>query len=320
MKKHLRILYGADDRRELVRDTLSVSYKYFDSVRVVNCGPTRFDVSDISPNIIVEQIPHFHGDIGMCRKHFFYDVDLGDWVLWLDSDERPSQRLLDHLDEVIASCEEKNRDVCRVSFLPHEYTAEWLNGYEDYYLDWDALTPKTREEYPGKRHPPSTDRLVKKSQFTHSVSLFGGHGGIYNLTSEDWGWSPYFILHFKHTLTITQSAVTSVYFNPCINTSWRTACRDVLNLPQMEALRKFQKRTGVITQNDLCVKLHMEKDVAFKMEFKEFCLTEAMQPDADSIAFSYFGKWARHHDLSWETPSFRNHCKKDCCKHENSIL
>ena len=42
MKKHLRILYGCDDRFEIVVNTVKVCENYFDSISVLNSGPKEF--------------------------------------------------------------------------------------------------------------------------------------------------------------------------------------------------------------------------------------------------------------------------------------
>ena len=42
MKKHLRLLYGADDRFQFVSETVKFCHEYFDTVRILNTGLKEF--------------------------------------------------------------------------------------------------------------------------------------------------------------------------------------------------------------------------------------------------------------------------------------
>lgn len=70
MKKHLRILYGADDRFELVKETIGVCLGYFDTIRISNSGPRSLSEKlrkSLHPSVVVEDLNHFLGDLDSAR-------------------------------------------------------------------------------------------------------------------------------------------------------------------------------------------------------------------------------------------------------------
>jgi len=95
MKKHLRILYGCDDRFDIVINTVNVCEKYFDSITILNSGPAEFYeklTNAVTGKVVVRQLNKFL-EIESCRRAMVDDVPENEWVLWLDADERPSPEL-----------------------------------------------------------------------------------------------------------------------------------------------------------------------------------------------------------------------------------
>jgi len=328
MKLHLRILYGADDRFLFVKNTIDVCQKYFDTIRIVNAGPIELvkKFQNLPKNVVVETLNFYCGDLEAARNCFLYDVDINDYVLWLDSDERPTQYLLDNLKNIVNICETNNRFVVRFPFIPHHWAAHTNDILhpkgeycKDFTYNFDSY-PIDHENYLLKSHKanPITDRFFKKTRRQCSaVTNFGGHGSIYNTSSDDpWIYVRYPICHYKPDVTIYQSATTSVYFNPCINISTIDGVSTYLKSDEYKILREFQTRTGVITQNDLCYKLHINFDRQFKDEFKSLCENpKFVNSDLLSNSFSQWAKWSTLFDLSWETPQV--YCGGECCRYEN---
>ena len=55
MKKHLRILYGCDDRFEITKKTVELCQGHFDTITILNSGPIEFFEklrNNLSANVI----------------------------------------------------------------------------------------------------------------------------------------------------------------------------------------------------------------------------------------------------------------------------
>lgn len=333
MKIHLRILYGADDRFLFVKNTIDVCHKYFDTIRIVNAGPIELEkkFQNLPPNVVVETMNFYCGDLEVARNCFLYDVDVNDYVLWLDSDERPTQYLLDNLKNIVDICESNNSYIVRFPFIPHFWEGNTNNILHpkcvDFMYNFDSYPHDTTDFHNkcqlfahgkiGIQPHTAIDRFFKKTRRQCSaLTNFGGHGSIYNTSCEDsWVYVRYPINHYKPDVTIYQSATTSVYFNPCINISTIDGVSMYLNSDEYKMLRDFQTRTGVVTQNDLCYKLHINFDKQFKYEFKLLCEnSKFVNSTLLSNLFTHWSKWSNLYDLSWETPYV--YCGGECCKYE----
>lgn len=335
MKIHLRILFGADNRYQFVKDTITVCHEYFDTVRIVNTGPIELEqqFQNLPKNTTIETLKFYCGDLEASRNAFLYDVDIDDYVLWLDSDERPTHYLLDNLSNIIHTCELNNVYIVRFPFIPHHWNAhtniirhpvgdlnkDFMYNFDAYpidHTDWLIKHERFQNNKSNIALNTAIDRFFKKTRHQCSaITNFGGHGGIYNVSDFDqWIYVRYPICHYKPDIAIYQSATTSVYFNPCINISTSDGVNTYLKSDEYKMLREFQKNTGVITQNDLCYKLYINPDIEFKNKFKSLCENETfLNSTLLSNLFTHWGKWSSLFDLSWETPSV--YCGGECCKH-----
>jgi len=340
MKKHLRILYGADDRLDLVRETINVCIGYFDTIRISNSGPKILSekLRQLIPSsVIVEDLNHFLGDLDSARRSLYHDVPNNEWFMWLDSDERPSQILLDNLDNLIFQAELENSTFISFYNFHHQYTDDcknenlnefggfpwkWMHTYFTY-KDW---FPKNKNEAL-ERSIPHWPRMCKKTQYTEVHNNFGGHGGIFsNLDYQNYILSPYPMNHYKHEIMIYQSHVTSTYFNVGINLSSNkfNVVDFILKSPQYDLIRNFQKETGIYLNNDLCIMLHLEKNKNFINKMIEVSNHPLLSDDSyhkDLYSWTYYSSWkiwANKFNLNWETPKF--YCGYNCCKYKNIQL
>lgn len=333
MRFHLRILYGADDRYQIARQTLDVCKDYFHTIRVVNSGPPELKdkFKDLPPNTTVETLHFFFGDLESARNAMLYDVDVGDYVLWLDADERPSQLMLDNL-EFIAS-EVERRQVWGVRFpgCNHEWNTDGTPRHGMWDFDNRDAFPKHAEEYgekmtlanQGKGPFPlgTIGRMLKKLHpLAGANTNFGGHGNLINYKNNfDMFVTRFPIIHLKHDIMIFQSAATCTYVNPCLNAPIKDGYKPYANSVEFKKLREFQIRTGAKTQNDLCRKLHLYPDPQFKAELKELLLCEEFRNSQlyDNF-FKHYHVWAGKYDCSWKTPPI--YCGNNCCRYKNIQL
>jgi hypothetical protein len=347
MKIHLRILYGADDRFEIVKHTLNVCQGYFDTIKLINSGPVELynKLTTILPNNgSVEQLNYYCGDIESARNAFLYDVDIDDWVFWLDADERPSQHLLNNLDKIIKESDQRDIFIVKPTFISHYFLnnkqhTDWKNMYGIKGADWDFedtdVFAKNAEDYGdlhikynNKKTPyipiPTVCRLFKKkTHFASADSNFGGHGQILNYRGDiRTFYVPYAINHLKHEIMVYQSCTTCVYFNPTFNANTLNSRKHYMASLEYKKLREFQKKTGVKTQNDLCNNLYINPNFEFKEQFKELCECEEFKnSNLENNLFKHYPEfWSKRYDLNWETPFHDMYCGKLCCKYNNIQL
>lgn len=334
MKTHLRILYGADDRFQMVTQTLDVCKDYFDTIRVVNSGPAELakQFKKIPQNASIETLNFFFGDLESARNAFLYDVDIGDYVLWLDADERPTQHLLNNIDRIIHELEETKFYSARLPSWNHiwdddgkQVTENW--SYEDplrfpkdaidYGEKWNANLRKETSVIPVS----TTGRFVKKlNPFMSAATNFGGHGHILNHKNvHDMRIVMYPITHLKHDIMHYQSICTCTYVNPCLNAPVKDGYKPYINSVEFKKLREFQTKYGIRTQNDLCWKLHLTPDEEFRGWLKELFLCQEFKDSKlyDNF-FKYYHVWADRYNLSWKTPP--TFCGKICCRYKHIQL
>lgn len=334
MKTHLRILYGADDRYQIVRQTINVCSDYFSTVKIINSGPKELEkkFDNLPANTSIETLNFFFGDLESARNAFLYDVDVNDWVVWLDADERPSQHFLDNIEKMEFEMEHNRIVSARLPGWNHQWDENGKQLCEEWTYNDPLRFPKDAEDY-GLKHlaqmrgessvipVPTIGRMVKKLHpFCSAATNFGGHGHIINFKNDHiMRIVMYPIIHLKHDIMVHQSFVTCTYVNPCLNAPIKNGYKPYVNSIEYKKLREFQLKTGVRTQNDLCFKLHLHPDIQFKNEFKDLCLCEEFR---NSVLYDNFFKlyhvWAEKYDLSWKTPPI--FCGKVCCKYKNIQL
>lgn len=334
MKIHLRILYGADDRYQIARNTIDVCDGYFETMKLVNTGPCELSKrwKWLPKNTVFENFPFFFGDLESARNALLYDVDVGDYVLWLDADERPTQHLLDNLDRIAWELDKSGAYSGRFPGWNHLWADDGSRLTEEWRYEVSQRFPVDAEDY-GHKHVahmkgensicpvPTIGRMVKKlSPWCSAGTNFGGHGNIINGKNNiTMHIVMYPICHLKHDIMVYQSAVTCTYVNPCLNAPVKDGYKPYINSAEYKKLRDFQNMTGVKTQNDLCNKLHLSIDSQFKQEFKQLLLCNEFRNSTlyDNF-FRLYHVWPERYDLSWATPPI--FCGKECCRYKNIQL
>lgn len=316
MKKHLRILYGCDDRYEITSATATVCLPYFDTIKIVNAGPHEFFNrlrSGVPPQVKIQQLHRFL-EIESCRRALIDDVPQNEWVLWLDADERPSPELLADLDAVVTKADTTGCDIIRLVWAEH------TNGVPCPIKE--PIPPAEELEKTGGAGYFMARRFTKVKPGIRVISHFGAHEEFVNENSKIM-YAPYKIHHHKSFIQYCQSVTFSGFLNPMVhcNCSTNERMKAFLGLPQFVALKAFQKKYRVFTSNDLVRKLKVEKDPVFRAELKELFLSFPADPGkmksmdhADlMITFKFMHEFAEKWDLDCNSPHF--FCGHPCCKY-----
>ena len=316
MKKHLRLCYGADDRFDYVKGTVIVSIDHFDTIRIVNTGPKYFEkklkeISD-SEKLLVNTIEPFYGDLELVKGNYLKDIDENDWFLWLDADERPSQSLLNNLDNIIDECEKLGYVKCRFPWLQHE--KENANCTLESYNHICKSFPTTLLEFQNSSGVYAKDVLIKKIKNLSPNSNFGGHGSYTPENDKHTNYKKYIINHYKSNLAKEQSLIYSTWFLSFINVNTNNQ-KEFINNPCYQSLLKFRKENDVVLQNDMIERLRCN-DLEFKEKLKNLLLSDIFKNATDW--YSYYYRWASIYNCSVESDTL--YCGGKCCKYNNIQL
>lgn len=315
MKKHLRILYGCDDRFEITSATAKVCLPYFDTIRILNAGPHEFYQrlrDGVPPEVKVQQLHKFL-EIESSRRAMIDDVPQNEWVLWLDADERPSKELLADLDNVVTHFDQNGYDIIRLIWAEH------TNGIP---CGVKMPLPSAEElERVGGSGYFMAKRFAKIKPNMRVISHFGAHEEFVNENTKI-GYAPYLIHHHKSTLQYCQSVVLSGFANPMVHANCSTNERFAafLNMSYFKALKAFQREHKVFTSNDLVKKLKVDSDLEFRAKLKELFMSFPAESDNLQmnhkdvlITFKFMREFAEKHDLNVVSPHYP--CGRDCCKY-----
>ena len=312
MKKHLRILYGCDDRYELTINTIKVCRSYFDSIGVLNAGLLEFKdrlQQGIGPDVTVTQFKQFF-EIESARRSQIRDIPWDDWVMWLDADETPSPSLLENLDRITTHCEENNYDLVKF------YWSEHTDGIHHP----PSRIPQNMEEFCSWNSVFAPNRYIKKKRGIKASSCFGAHELFQNV-GERWVYQPYAVHHHKSFLQYHQSVTFSGFMNPTVHVNCNIALKDIIDTPEYKALKAFQRKYQVFTSNDLVRKIKVERDMVFRQELMDLFLSFPDGASSDLgkyrddvvTTFKFMHIFAEKHNLDVNSPHFP--CGKQCCKY-----
>jgi hypothetical protein len=317
MKKHLRILYGCDDRFEITKKTVELCQGHFDTITILNSGPIEFFEklrNNLSANVI--QFNKFI-ELESARRALFCNIPINDWVLWLDADERPSKELLENIDNIITIAENGGKN--SIAMIWQEHCDGRVCHVTKPLPTLDDLRDTSGPYF-------MAPKLVKIEGDLFFNTNFGSHEICRNV-SERILRVPYIVHHFKSHVQYCQSILYSGYFNPFVhvNISNINILKTCINLPEFIKLRELQKKYNVYTSNDLVKKIKIEKNKDFIDEIKQLFLTFPGIDDYNNqsssyvfvsnkehyISFVQMHRLAHLYDLSLDTPNYE--CTEECC-------
>jgi len=195
-KVHLRIVYGADERYSLVRNTILTHHKYFDSVLIWNSGPD--ENSKVFDNLLLH-VPNLKVfNYGKCyhmtnpedaTRGFTMDIPDGEWLLYLDSDWRLPESFLINMRKEIDIMEKENFNHLFSTQIGHHngpITNSWEAGKSNYTQEQiDGIIKQTNTDSYGQ---PILQRVDKKNIWCDS--FIGNHGYMLHV--------PYNKKHLQH--------------------------------------------------------------------------------------------------------------------------
>lgn len=305
MKIHLKIIYGCDDRYNLVKEVIPLCKDYWDSITIYNCGVREFTdkFTNLPSNCRVEYYDGFFGDMESVMRGMMQSVPEGEWFMWLDADERPSQLMLDNIRADTDYLEAHNYNSCRYPSAGHEGGMIWqnLHALPDY------------ETYISGKHTTYAARKYLKKDRLYITSNFGAHYDFWSASGDRAYYFPHYVDHMKSKAQYHQACALKSYTNP-LNDSKHDKHAAILASPEFSRLRAFQRETGVITSPQLFVKVNVEKDAAFIAKYSAL-----MASFKDSSIWT-FKQMAGLVDYGMNFDTVAYYCGRECCKYGDKQL
>lgn len=301
MKIHLKIIYGCDDRYNIVKEIIPTCKAYWDTITIYNCGnrESTDKFTNLPDNCRVEYFDAFFGDMESVLRGMVKSVPEGDWFMWLDADERPSQLMLDNIRADTEYLEANGYNSCRFPSLAHQ------NG--QIYQVIDSF-PTSEEHMSEKKRAVYAARKYLKKDRLYITSNVGAHYDYWSANGDREYYFPHPVNHIKGHEQIGQSCALKSFTIP-LNDSGFPKHAEILASPEYQRLRAFQKETGVRTSPQLFRKVNIEKDAEFIAKYT--CLLESFR-DSKLWTFQEMAKLLSH-PVNFDTNIYK--CGRVCCKY-----
>jgi hypothetical protein len=261
MKINLAILYGIDDKFGIVSNTIARCYNYFDKIFLINAGGefTYNKIKHFSDDkVLILNVDNMWGDTSSPRRYAAKLCDQGDWILWLDSDECPSQLLLDNFKNLIDESEKRKTYHIKFGSSNHLYdnygnNIDGCNPYQPTHLNYPYNYNNSIEQ-----NTFAFNRLIKVTNFD-SIGVncsLGGHS-IYS-TRNGPVFSNYLINHYKTLRTCYKSATLHLWSSPIPNHNSYELMNTFFKSEEYKIHMDFIKKYKVKNSVELVQKIYNE--------------------------------------------------------------
>jgi len=258
----------------LLKDIIKNCSPYFKSTTIVDTGATD-DTAQLPVNVI--NLHDWNDDWVKAYMTAIRDVPMGDWFLFMDSDEFPNLKLCQDIQELVKDYDAKGFNQVSLRGFPHLY-------------DWDGNL-----EY--RRSDPNWRKfvLVKKLSTTYSTAV-GGHCAYYQKEQKVIDTPPqYFYNHVKSKYTVARSPFAHGFRFPH---SFSYSPEDVA------MIEAFKAKTGLRSCADFMAYLEGPMD-----DCDAFKVWEGPQDCSERI--NIYDILIKHKKKQFK-PIF---CNGDCCKY-----
>jgi hypothetical protein len=328
MKLRLATNYGADDKFNILQDTLAVSHPFFDEVVIFNTAPevlaNKWKDMTLPPNCRIEDVGYYMGYYETARRLSFKGLNTGDWVMWLDSDERPSMELLQNIRGTASDLEARGLTAAGFPLYYHIYEkydgvwqhekVHWVPPISEY----KTYIPKTFADWE-KGFPVHHDcffaiRLSRMQPNITMLSNFGGHTiPIHTIRKDEY--IGHYITHIKTRLAISLSMFLSTYTNIFINHGNIPDLEYIVKSQEYRLMNEFKNWTHIYTGNDLVVKIKVEKSAFARAMLKETLSHECFKNSRIPAYREYYTLGQLSLDLEYPEDKYHVKCGCECCKY-----
>lgn len=215
---HLCLLAGADNRHAYLRDTVRISQEFFEAIHLIDTGSTDETESlRHADRVRYRRLEDWRDDWPLAYSESLREIPHGDWFLFLDSDERPSPPLLDHLQEDVQRFDAAGVNCGHLPGMLH-LSGRPVPAQSQELASVLQVWPATHEDF--LRHPCWTKRNLIKRLPTTYLAANGAHCGFCQAPERS-RYLPRFYNHYKSAREIAASTVLC---------SWH--CLEAYGVPQ----------------------------------------------------------------------------------------
>ncbi len=291
MKLHLCVICGRDNRYDYLRHTVSHALPVFDAIHIMDTGSTdRTSVlASLSPKINYFEWGRWAlgwGDAYDCVRR---DVPDGDWFTYLDSDELPSQYMLDHIRNSVERIEKEGYGQARIPNVLH------VDGHR--VGDPAPSLPRTPEEF--KIRSCWTKPIICRNGPELLVENFGMHAEFRH-NARPATFLPLYYCHHKHTAQIDAALSVCSFVLP-------ESCDIPVDREENQALRRLADCFSITDPNRLI-------EVLQNAPPREFIDLVSRWRDSDLTVCRHWYEWYRR-DFAVGGQALLL-CPESCCQYD----
>jgi len=326
-KIHLRIHTGADDRYEYISKTIKVSAKYFDSIRILNLGPSKnsFKYKELLTKYPNLEVVNFENHYTLCvtsdvLRHHYHDIPDGEWICWLDSDWRLPQSVLDNIQKEIVIAEQEGYN-CIFSYQV---------GHSIEHFDHHLFVSPSNSKEENDKHIDNALNLFRQAPDSYGWPLF-------QKVNKNTVWFDSWFENHGYAIPIpyNKKPIVDMYHVHVRDFTDKEYCRTmtyqcwwylghhvfsqeeqylIINSEEYQQLEKFKIKHNCFTSHQLDEKL---KDDIFKNELKQLFLTFK---DSKITSCKQMYNMANLYDMNFSYTKPEPPCECKACKYNDGYI
>jgi hypothetical protein len=304
MNLHLRILYGPDNRAEIVKQTIRVCRPHFCTIRLLNTGRHE-NASQFCepPSLQVTNLSFWYNDTENVIRNMWSDVPEDDWMMWLDSDERPSQAFLTGLESIAHESHRDGINQLRFPSVLHSISSPPSHSEASY----DSLVLANANNSPYT--PLRVTRVNRDKMYLNSA--MGVHTTLIRKDTRDRIY-PYIIHHLKNYHP-ELGGVLYGFAHPQCNFD-RSMFGEILASWEYEAFEALKHKYTCFDSTSFLQLL--DDDEQGTQQFRELFLSYR---DSKYECFRYMYLIASKWNMKFVTNPIPAYCGGVCCRYNNGI-
>ena len=298
---HMAVTCGRENRHYYLDRTVRVTRDYVDTIHIIDTGSTdKTETLSDYDKVNHVRINNWKNDFDQLTNILIDQIPNGEWFLYLDSDEIPTQALLSNMHNSIDTLERHQKNCGFVPNFPH---------WEGEAAHWnDPYMPESHEEW--EKKPVWSKGGLHRKDADLKATSYGSHYGPSrdNLLFEYIG--PYCYNHMKNHGQLANSVVIhSILFLFAFDVEPDNDKSEIYAV-----IDGFRKKYNIEATNEFLDRIELgERE--FIRDLEEMCLS--FKGDEENTIGRHYFDWCFRHNFTYR-PS-RIHCSHECCKYDNPI-
>ncbi len=286
---HWCTMCGADNRYEMLKETIEIIEPYFDQIHIVDNGSTDATptLALLSPKVIYTRLENWDGNWPKCYFESIRGVCEGEWFIFHDSDERPSPEFLKNLKTITQWANRYRFNTIGVQSCHHSYSDD--GAVISIYADVISKPGYEKQNF------------IKRQDMV--INAFGGHTGFHLMRPRVrslWDLNPHFFYnHYKSASSTRISGFAHGFMYPTTFDGLKPFANEIIKLREELGIVSIQQLFSMLHSKEIPQKM---RELISKWEF------------ADREAKEVWELIIRD-NCQFNLPTF---CNKPCCAYKNS--